>query len=156
MKKKITAAYAAEKIVDNMERLNSYDDIVDYIVDELGFDPSVKDISAIENELDEAVIKKGVDKDGWFRDFFNDFFSEADDGNVCGVAFGIGNDLHLESESGRIRSISGLSRIDFSKKYHIPVRTLENWDAGIKEPPAYVLELLERAVVDDFGKGASV
>ena len=56
------------------------------------------------------------------------------------------------TESERIRKILGVSRAEFSRRYNIPVRTLENWDAGIQNPPVYVLELLERAVTEDAQK----
>lgn len=46
-----------------------------------------------------------------------------------------------------IRSITGLSRAAFSRAYHIPIRTLENWDAGVNSAPAYVLDLLAYAVI---------
>ena len=54
------------------------------------------------------------------------------------------------TESERIRKLLGISRAEFSRRYHIPVRTLEDWDAGLKKPPVYVMELLERAVLDDI------
>lgn len=53
------------------------------------------------------------------------------------------------TDSERIRNISTLSRAAFSRKYHVPVRTLEDWDAGKKTPPIYVMELLERVVKED-------
>lgn len=53
------------------------------------------------------------------------------------------------TESQRIRGILGISRAEFSRRYHIPIRTLEDWDAGKKKPPKYVIELLERAVLQD-------
>lgn len=49
-----------------------------------------------------------------------------------------------------IRELSGLSRAEFSRFYNIPKRTLEDWDAGIRKPPIYVVELLERVVYLDF------
>lgn len=52
-------------------------------------------------------------------------------------------------KSEEIRQILGISRSAFSRKYNIPLRTLEDWDAGRKNPPEYVLELLERAVLQD-------
>lgn len=48
-----------------------------------------------------------------------------------------------------IREILGISRAEFSRKYNIPIRTLEDWDAGRKNPPEYVLEMLERIVRED-------
>lgn len=47
-----------------------------------------------------------------------------------------------------IRSITGLSRAAFSRAYHIPIRTLENWDAGVRACPPYVLDLLAYAVIN--------
>lgn len=52
-------------------------------------------------------------------------------------------------DSERIRLLLGVSRAKFSRQYHIPLRTLEDWDWGKKSPPAYVLELLERVVRED-------
>lgn len=45
-----------------------------------------------------------------------------------------------------IRAMLGVSRAEFSRRYGIPVRTLENWDAGVRVPPEWVLKLLERVV----------
>lgn len=52
-----------------------------------------------------------------------------------------------------IRKETGLSRAAFSKKYEIPVRTLEEWEAGRRKPPAYVLKLLEGATAADRKSG---
>ena len=53
-----------------------------------------------------------------------------------------------------IRKMSGLSQDAFSKKYGIPKRTIESWESSseeaYREPPAYVLDLLKRAVKEDF------
>ena len=43
-----------------------------------------------------------------------------------------------------------ISRAEFSKKYNIPVRTLEAWEAGEREAPEYVIDLLGRAVYSDL------
>lgn len=50
------------------------------------------------------------------------------------------------TRSRQIREMTGLSRVEFSRRYNIPLRTLENWDAGKSEPPAYVLDLLEKVI----------
>ena len=52
-------------------------------------------------------------------------------------------------ESERIRKILGISRAEFSRRYGIPTRTLEEWDAGRRTPPEYVVSLLERCVRED-------
>lgn len=41
-----------------------------------------------------------------------------------------------------IRKISDLTQRAFAEEYNIPVRTVEDWDTGKREPPPYVLELL--------------
>nr|DAM94883.1 MAG TPA: putative transcriptional regulator [Caudoviricetes sp.] len=51
-----------------------------------------------------------------------------------------------------IRSFSGLSQQAFSDKYKIPKRTIENWESGKRNPPEYVISLLERAVKEDYIK----
>lgn len=48
-----------------------------------------------------------------------------------------------------IREMSGLSRAGFSRTYHIPLRSLENWEAGQRECPSYLPLLLERVVTED-------
>ena len=52
--------------------------------------------------------------------------------------------------SENIRKKIGMSRAAFSKRYNIPIRTLENWDAGVNEAPEYVMDLLERVVDEDI------
>lgn len=41
-----------------------------------------------------------------------------------------------------IRKFSDLTQREFSAEYGIPVRTVEDWDTGKREPPPYVLELI--------------
>ena len=49
-----------------------------------------------------------------------------------------------------LRSITGLSQVDFGKKYHIPRRTVENWESGSRKPSETILYLLGRAVKSDY------
>ena len=51
-----------------------------------------------------------------------------------------------------MRKMTGLSQVKFSKKYNVPVRTLQDWEAGKSSPPPYVIELLEFKIVNDFKK----
>lgn len=45
-----------------------------------------------------------------------------------------------------MRNYIGVSRAEFSRRYNIPLRTLESWEAGVRTPPEYVLNLLEESV----------
>ena len=48
-------------------------------------------------------------------------------------------------EIKEIRALTGLS-----KKYNIPVRTIQDWETEKRNPPAYVVELLEFRVRYDI------
>lgn len=45
-----------------------------------------------------------------------------------------------------MRDYLKVSRAEFSRRFHIPQRTLEDWEAGRRNPPEYVLELLEKVI----------
>lgn len=52
-----------------------------------------------------------------------------------------------------IRNLTGLSAKKFGEKYGgIPLRTIQAWEAGDRQPPEYVIELLKRAVKGDIEK----
>lgn len=42
-----------------------------------------------------------------------------------------------------LREQTGLTQIEFARKYNIPPRTLQGWELGERTPPDYVLELLQ-------------
>lgn len=48
-----------------------------------------------------------------------------------------------------LRTAAGLSRIDFSRRFHIPIRTIENWECtgpNARECPTYVRLLIAEAI----------
>lgn len=49
-----------------------------------------------------------------------------------------------------IRALTGLSQTKFGNQYGIPMRTIQDWEAGARKPPEYVVKLLERVVKEDF------
>ena len=49
-----------------------------------------------------------------------------------------------------LRKTTGLSQTAFGEKYGIPMRTIQNWENGVNDPPDYLIGLLERAVREDF------
>lgn len=46
------------------------------------------------------------------------------------------------------RTAAGLSRAEMSRRFEIPIRTLENWESGVNQPPIWaeklIIEKLER------------
>ena len=46
----------------------------------------------------------------------------------------------------------GMSRVEFGRNYGIPIRTLEDWDAGKRMPPNYVVALIAYTVFTDTGR----
>ena len=49
-----------------------------------------------------------------------------------------------------MRDLSGMSLAAFGRTYGIPLRTLQDWAAGKREPSEYMRALLERVVLEDF------
>ena len=43
----------------------------------------------------------------------------------------------------KVRNQTGLSRKDFSMHIGIPLRTIEDWEAGRRRPPEYIPRLIE-------------
>lgn len=41
-----------------------------------------------------------------------------------------------------LRRLSGMSLKQFSDYFSIPYRTIQNWDAEVRQCPAYLLELM--------------
>ena len=44
----------------------------------------------------------------------------------------------------------GDTQCEFAKRYHIPFRTIQNWETGNRTPPGYVTELLEKRIREDL------
>lgn len=40
------------------------------------------------------------------------------------------------------RKAAGLSQAEMSNMFEIPKRTIENWEAGLRNPPVYVEKLI--------------
>ncbi len=49
-----------------------------------------------------------------------------------------------------MRMSLGETQSEFAARYNIPFRSIQNWEAGIRKPPQYVLELLESRVKEDI------
>ena len=56
----------------------------------------------------------------------------------------------MVNKAKELRAFTGLSQQKFADKYHIPLRTLQSWEGGERDPALYIIELLERAVKEDF------
>ena len=56
----------------------------------------------------------------------------------------------MRNRASEIRTASGLNRTAFCRKYGIPARTEEDWEAGRRVPPDYVINWLERIVKEDL------
>lgn len=51
-----------------------------------------------------------------------------------------------------LRRHTGLSQSKFGELYNIPLRTIQDWENEKRNPPSYVVSLLERAILEDFPK----
>ena len=46
-----------------------------------------------------------------------------------------------------IREYLNITKVEFSKLYHIPIRTVTDWESGKRLPPEYIVDLLEYAAL---------
>ena len=53
-------------------------------------------------------------------------------------------------EIRELRRQLGDTQSEFAHRYNIPFRTVQNWEAGIRRPPAYILELLQQRIREDL------
>ena len=51
--------------------------------------------------------------------------------------------MNIAKTIKELRERTGMSRKDFSEHTGIPVRTLEDWEAGRRTPPEYIPKLIE-------------
>ncbi len=49
-----------------------------------------------------------------------------------------------------MRNALGDTQSEFAARYHIPFRTIQNWEAGVRTPPEYVVSLLESRIQADL------
>lgn len=49
-----------------------------------------------------------------------------------------------------MRNRLGETQSEFAERYQIPFRTIQNWEAGVRVPPAYMIKLLEARVRADL------
>ena len=49
-----------------------------------------------------------------------------------------------------MREQLGDTQSEFSARYNIPFRTIQNWETGMRKPPDYVIDLLENRVKSDL------
>lgn len=44
----------------------------------------------------------------------------------------------------------GDTQSEFAARYNIPFRTIQNWESGVRKPPKYVINLLEKRINSDL------
>lgn len=49
-----------------------------------------------------------------------------------------------------MRARMGITQSEFAERYQIPFRTIQNWETGMRKPPEYILNMLERCVSKDL------
>lgn len=49
-----------------------------------------------------------------------------------------------------LRKQLGDTQSEFARRYNIPFRTIQNWEAGVRKPPEYILNLLYSRVREDL------
>ncbi len=85
--------------------------------------------------------------------------------SVAGVVEGFGKiDYHLDKHThwvyygdevinmtiSEMRRSLGITQSEFAARYNIPFRTIQNWEAGVRKPPEYIVSLLEERIRIDL------
>lgn len=50
----------------------------------------------------------------------------------------------------------GDTQSEFAARYNIPFRTIQNWEAGVRKPPEYIMNLLESRIKSDLANRRTV
>ena len=62
--------------------------------------------------------------------------------------------MDIATKIKNLRQRTGMTRKEFSEYTQIPVRTLEDWEAGRRTPPEYIPRLLAYQIkFDEMKKG---
>lgn len=64
------------------------------------------------------------------------------------------NSMELSEKIHALRAETGLNRKQFAEHFQIPLRTVEEWEAGRRKPPEYILRLIKYQILyeQQFGK----
>lgn len=98
-------------------------------------------LSLYSEALGYADIDMFVAERGW-QDWMNEYPSEKIGPMLQEIYFLANSDLKT------IREKRGYSRAAFSRMFEIPVRTVQDWDAGRRNPPSYVKQLICYALLE--------
>lgn len=52
----------------------------------------------------------------------------------------------MKNEIKLLREKTGLSQSEFATKYHISLKTVQNWEQGFRKPPEYAVYLLSQVI----------
>ncbi len=55
--------------------------------------------------------------------------------------------LDLSEKIRALRTETGLSRKQFAEHFQIPLRTVEEWEAGRRKPPEYIPRLIKYQIM---------
>lgn len=48
-----------------------------------------------------------------------------------------------------LRKITGMSQVQFARKFHIPTGTLSHWEQGVRTPPEYVIFMISKIIYSE-------
>ena len=62
--------------------------------------------------------------------------------------------MELSEKIRTLRAETGLNRKQFAEHFQIPLRTVEEWEAGRRKPPEYIPRLIKYQILyeQQFGK----
>lgn len=55
--------------------------------------------------------------------------------------------MEISEKIKELRNETGLNRREFAEHFQIPLRTVEEWEAGRRKPPEYIPQLIEYRIL---------
>ena len=55
-----------------------------------------------------------------------------------------------------MRASLGNTRGEFAARYNIPFRTVQNWEAGVRNPPEYIMPVTQATISTIIGSTRSI
>jgi len=54
--------------------------------------------------------------------------------------------MEIKDKLKELRAKTKLSQVKFANHFNIPIHTYECWEMGIRKPPIYIVEMIEKLI----------
>lgn len=130
----LIALLTDEQKQEMLDRCDASDEVAEIIYSEITLDDKIEELEDAELlnlVFDDIALDQAESTDG-FKEILRDLYDKV-----------------YPSDVKSSRLMTGMSQKKFSEYFNIPVRTIEDWEAGRRQPPKYVEELILYKVIKE-------